>query len=96
MFSPTITIAHQTELGDIVGRLSHDAARAGIGESEVREMASSFLAKAEPLLAHGERLYAQGSAMAADTVVSGDGYKITLKARFGVRRSLWQRLLRRS
>jgi len=96
MFKSTFEINEKSEILGIVEQLSEKLTHQGVDQLVSQEALEHFRMKIEPVLDRGKNISTMGSQMRVDSVVKGDGYEISVKARFGIKDSFWKRLFKGS
>ena len=96
MFKANIKISQESDLEKVVMELAGSIASRKVDHQLSEIIVDHFRSQIGPILDRGKNLAESGSKMSVGSTVEGEGYKINVKARFGIKQSLWQRLLGRS
>lgn len=93
MFKTKLEITQDTHLHITIQNLQDELTRKGVDLQTSADIVDHFQTQLEPIFRRGKDLFELGSQLKAETVVKGEGYKITINAKFGIKESFLKRLI---
>ena len=93
MFKASIRLDQHTDFEETLHHLETRAKRSEISPEEFGSVLRQCRVVIEEFFDRGSNLIQVGSQMRASRTITGPGYSISISARFGIKESIWDRIL---